>query len=114
TYGNAKGDMLIQFASDVIAQTFEGYGFVARTGGDEFVAVLRITDEKKLSALMEQFEQNIAQKNLAVRDLVLSIAYGYASGSQQDNDIDKVHQTADDRMYEKKKQMKAAAQMAVR
>ncbi|MDE6365693.1 MAG: GGDEF domain-containing protein [Lachnospiraceae bacterium] len=114
TYGHAKGDMLIQCAADVIAQTFESYGIVARTGGDEFVAVLRITDEKKLSALMEQFEQNIAQKNLAVRDLVLSIAYGYASGSQQDNDIDKVHQTADDRMYEKKKQMKAAAQMAVR
>lgn len=37
----------------------------------------------------------------------MSIAYGYASGSRQDNDIDKVHQTADDRMYEKKKQMKS-------
>lgn len=86
----------------MIAQTFGQYGVVARTGGDEFVAVLGLTDDRKLSALMEQFEQNIAQKNLAAEDLNLSIAYGYASGSRQDNDIDKVHQTADDRMYEKK------------
>ncbi len=114
TYGHAKGDVLIRCAAEVIAQTFGQYGVVARTGGDEFVAVLGLTDDRKLSALMEQFEQNIAQKNFAVEDLNLSIAYGYASGSQQDNEIDKVHQTADDRMYEKKKQMKAAVQMAVR
>ena len=102
--------MLIRSAASVIAQTFEQDGMVARTGGDEFVAVLRTTDEKRLSALMEQFEQNIAQKNLAENGLNLSIAYGYASASQQDNDIDKIYQTADDCMYEKKKQMKAAAQ----
>ena len=55
----------------------------------------------------------LCKLDLAAEDLNLSIAYGYASGSRQDNDIDKVHQTADDRMYEKKKQMKAAVQMAV-
>ena len=109
TYGHAKGDVLIRSAADVIAQTFKQDGMVARTGGDEFVAVLGITDEKKLSVLMKQFEQNIEQKNLAGNDLNLSIAYGYASASQQDSDIDKVYQTADDRMYEKKRQMKAAA-----
>lgn len=109
TYGHAKGDVLIRSAADVIAQTFKQDGMVARTGGDEFVAVLGTTDEKKLSVLMKQFEQNIAQKNLAGNDLNLSIAYGYASASQQDSDIDKVYQTADDRMYEKKRQMKAAA-----
>ncbi len=110
TCGHAKGDVLIRSAASVIAQTFEQDGMVARTGGDEFVAVLRTTDEKRLSALMEQFEQNIAQKNLAENGLNLSIAYGYASASRQDNDIDKIYQTADDCMYEKKKQMKAAAQ----
>lgn len=106
TYGHAKGDVLIRSAAEVIAQTFESYGVVARMGGDEFVAVIRTADETKLTALMEQFSQNIAHKNHVIKDLNMSIAYGYASGSHSDSDIEKVYQTADDRMYENKKQMK--------
>ena len=79
---------------------------MARMGGDEFVSVIGIADEDQLTSLMGQFQKNIAQKNRAIKDLNMSIAYGYASGSQSDNDIDKVYQIADDRMYEKKKQMK--------
>ncbi len=106
TYGHAKGDVLIRCAAEVIAETFGDYGVVARMGGDEFVAVIGTADEDRLSVLMEQFQQNIARKNRSVKDLNMSIAYGYASGSQSDSDIDKVYQIADDRMYEKKRQMK--------
>lgn len=106
TYGHAKGDVLIRSAAEVIAETFESLGVVARVGGDEFTAVIGTAEEEKLASLMEQFQQNIDQKNRAVKDLNMSIAYGYASGSQSDSDIEKVYQIADDRMYEKKKQMK--------
>lgn len=106
TYGHAKGDVLIRSAAEVIAETFESLGVVARVGGDEFTAVIGTAEEEKLASLMEQFQQNIDRKNRAVKDLKMSIAYGYASGSQSDSDIEKVYQIADDRMYEKKKQMK--------
>lgn len=106
TYGHAKGDVLIRSAAEVIAETFESYGVVARMGGDEFVAVIGTADEEKLDAMMEEFMKNIARKNRAVKDLNMSIAYGYASGCQSDSDIEKVYQIADDHMYEKKKQMK--------
>lgn len=106
TYGHARGDVLIRSAAEVIAETFEGYGIVARMGGDEFVAVIGTADEEKLVSLMKEFVQNIDRKNRVIKDLNMSIAYGYASGSQSDSDIEKVYQTADDRMYEKKKQMK--------
>lgn len=106
TYGHAKGDVLIRSAAEVIAETFEDYGVVARMGGDEFVAVIGTADEEKLASLMKEFVQNIDRKNRMIKDLNMSIAYGYASGSQSDSDIEKVYQTADDRMYEKKKQMK--------
>lgn len=109
TYGHAKGDVLIKCAADVIAETFADYGVVARIGGDEFLAVIRTADENKAASLMEQFLQNIARKNRAVRDLNMSIAYGYASGGHDGSDIEKVYQIADDRMYEKKKQMKNAS-----
>lgn len=106
TCGHAKGDLLIKSAAEVIAETFESHGFVSRTGGDEFVSVIRISDENEVLALMKQFQDNIDKKNLAVKDLDMSIAWGYASGSQSDNDIDKVYQLADDRMYMKKREMK--------
>lgn len=107
TYGHAKGDVLIRSAAEVIAETFESLGVVARVGGDEFVSVIGTADEAKLASLMAQFEQNIDRKNRAVKDLNMSIAYGYASGIQSDSDIEKVYQIADDRMYEQKKQMKS-------
>ncbi|MDE5825074.1 MAG: diguanylate cyclase, partial [Lachnospiraceae bacterium] len=106
TYGHAKGDVLIRSAAEVIAETFGDYGVVARMGGDEFVSVIGTADQDKLTFLMEQFTRNIDKKNHMIKDLNMSIAYGYASGSQSDSDIEKVYQIADDRMYEKKKQMK--------
>lgn len=106
TYGHAKGDILIKSAADVIAQTFEKRGMVARMGGDEFIAVLETADAKQVSGLMEQFQVNIDKKNKAIADLNMTIASGYASGSESEKDIEKVYQVADDRMYENKKRMK--------
>ncbi len=112
TYGHAKGDILIKSAADVIAKTFEEHGIVARMGGDEFVAVLRTSDQAEITAMMEQFSENLARKNQDAADLNMSIAYGYACGSQTDRDIEKIYQIADDRMYEKKKQMKSRMKSA--
>ena len=75
--------------------------------GDEFVAVVTIADESQIMLLIERFLENVARKNRVTKDLNMSIAYGYASGSQNTGSIEKVYQIADDRMYEKKKQMKS-------
>lgn len=108
TFGHAKGDILLKSAAEVLAETFGKYGFVARMGGDEFVAVIRTAEEGEIEALIGRFLENVSRKNRAVKDLDMSIAYGYASGSQSDSSIEKVYQAADDRMYEKKKQMKGS------
>lgn len=106
TYGHAKGDILIKSAADVIAESFEKRGMVARMGGDEFIAVLETADEKEVSRLMEKFQVNVDKKNKEIPDLNMTIACGRASGSESENDIEKIYQIADDRMYENKKQMK--------
>lgn len=106
TYGHAKGDILIRSAADVIAQSFQEYGIVARMGGDEFIAVLETVVPEKVRELAERFEENIRKKNREIEDLHMSIAYGYASCAAGESHIEKVYQMADDRMYEKKKQMK--------
>lgn len=106
TYGHAQGDVLIRSAADVISETFEPHGIVARMGGDEFIAIIESTDEEMLSGLIEQFLSNIRQKNKEIQNLNMSIAYGFASCNAKEHDIEKIYQTADNRMYETKKKMK--------
>lgn len=108
TFGHAKGDVLIKSAAEVIAETFEQYGIVARMGGDEFIAIIETYDGDKVKELMEKFQENVLKKNRTIDDLEISIARGYASGTVQKNDIEKIYQEADNLMYENKKQMKAA------
>lgn len=106
TYGHAKGDILIRSAAEVLAQTFAEHGIVARVGGDEFISVLRFSDQGKIASLLEQFRENIRKKNSQVRELDMSIACGCACAREGGDDIEKVYQVADNRMYENKKQMK--------
>ncbi len=106
TCGHAKGDILIKSAADVISETFEEHGIVARMGGDEFISIIETAEPKEIDRLMTLFHSNIDRKNQEVSDLNMSIAYGYASCSPKEYDIEKIYQLADDRMYETKKQMK--------
>lgn len=106
TCGHTAGDILIKSAADVIAETFEEHGLVARMGGDEFIAIIETSQAEEINRLMEQFQTNIDRKNTETADLNMSIAYGYASCSPKEYNIEKIYQIADNRMYEKKKQMK--------
>lgn len=114
TYGHVKGDMLIQSAAEVIRETFGSYGIVARMGGDEFAAVLETSDESQVTILTCNLHKNINKKNAEVENLDMSMAYGYACGSQDEQDIEKLYQLADNRMYEHKEKMKKAGLAAVR
>ncbi len=108
TYGHARGDLLIKSAAEVIAGTFGKSGVVARMGGDEFIAIMKTSVKEQMRALMEQFQTNLARKNQVLKDLNISIACGCAYGNEGEDDIEKVYQHADDRMYENKQQMKRA------
>lgn len=114
TYGHAKGDVLIQSAAEVIRETFGNYGIVARMGGDEFAAVLETSDENQVMILVSNLHKNINKKNAEIENLDMSMAYGYACGSQDEHDIEKLYQMADNRMYEHKEKMKKAGLAAAR
>lgn len=114
TYGHARGDALIKSAAAVIAETFGDYGIVARMGGDEFAAVLKTSDEAEVARLAGSLLENIARKNQETPGLDMSMAYGYACGSREENNIEKLYQAADNRMYKHKEQMKKSGLAAAR
>lgn len=109
TYGHAQGDILIRSAADVIINAFESHGIVARMGGDEFIAIAETNNPEEISAMIREFRDNIAQKNEEIPDLHLSIAFGYASCSPKEYNIEKIYQIADDLMYENKQKMKKSS-----
>lgn len=106
TYGHAQGDILIRSAAEVIVNAFEPHGLVARMGGDEFIAIVETDNSAEISSMIGEFRKSISQKNEEIPDLHLSIAYGYASCSPKEYNIEKIYQIADDRMYENKQNMK--------
>lgn len=108
TYGHAKGDLLIKSAAEVIDKAFGPYGIVARMGGDEFIAIAETGDSEKISAITSEFQACILEKNQAIPDLNLSIAFGYASCNPKEYNIEKIYQIADNRMYENKLAIKRA------
>ncbi len=114
TYGHAKGDLLIQSAAEVIQETFGNYGIVARMSGDEFAAVLETSDESQVMIMVSNLHKNINRKNAETENLDMSMAYGYACGSQDEQEIEKLYQLADNRMYEHKEKMKKAGLAAAR
>ncbi len=107
TKGHTQGDLLIKSAANVISDTFSPYGVVGRMGGDEFVAIVPINDRSQLDKLCNTFAQNITKANEADTSLNLSISYGFASNDElTENNIEKVYNLADNRMYTYKKAYK--------
>lgn len=109
TYGHAQGDILIKSAASVIVDAFEPHGIVARMGGDEFIAIVETDNSEEISAMIGEFQDNIQKKNEEIPDLHLSIAFGYASCSPKEYNIEKIYHIADGRMYENKQAMKNRA-----
>ena len=80
-------------------------------GGDEFIAILKTCDAQKIEPLLSSLTDLIAQTNQKEKNLNLSISYGYATSKDLPGEnVEKVYQLADNRMYAYKKQYKKMIQ----
>lgn len=101
TLGHKAGDELIIGAGKCIKASFMSVGKVYRTGGDEFMAILRC-EKDKLPDILAGFDRNMeAWKGILVKSL--SISYGYSIATDEgDVSIAELVALADKRMYEAK------------
>lgn len=107
-FGHAEGDKFIKAAASIIQNCFGKYGHCYRIGGDEFFVILDGENPKK------DFESGLAgftgeqekYNETSESPVPLFIAYGMAEYDCSDGRLEKAEQTADSRMYEKKKEMK--------
>lgn len=103
TKGHACGDEYIRKACSIICDTF-AHSPVFRTGGDEFVIILRGRDYDNRHELAEKIH-NSNRQNLKTGEAVIAI--GLADfDPDSDRSVDAVFTRADSAMYRNKKELK--------
>ena len=92
------GDELIKGAADCIKACFGKYGKIYRIGGDEFAAMLLITENQYKEAMTELDKTTANWQGEYVKEL--SISCGHASAREfPSEDISGLIKTSDERMY---------------
>lgn len=102
TMGHTAGDELLAGAASCLSKCINTYGTVYRMGGDEFVALMQVT-ENKLAEVQKQIDELTSAWH---GDLVesLSLSCGYVSVRENKTmTIQQMSILADQRMYESKK-----------
>lgn len=101
TLGHAAGDELIIGATTCIREAFGGYGKLYRMGGDEFVCLLAV-DEDKLCEIEETFRSAIASWHGKHVDS-LTISYGIVlKKNHLEATVEEIAILADKAMYASK------------
>lgn len=103
-FGHQYGDMMLQVVSEVLEAACSKPGFVARTGGDEFIYLLPRTSQEDTDALIKKIREMLSnRKNLS---FPLSVAFGAATKQFADENLSELIDLADSRMYEDKRLVK--------
>lgn len=102
TLGHGAGDELICGAADCIAQTFDPYGKIFRTGGDEFVAIVD-SDLEDMERLLQKLRETLANwSGKKVKYLALSCGYAIVENDFETQVVEALKE-ADRLMYEDKR-----------
>ena len=107
TFGHEYGDLMIITASDILKEAI-GVENLYRIGGDEFVAILKISDTQKLEKILGFIEARIGAANDTIKgfkaEAPLAISKGFSCfAAGEDSDVQAVFRRADDAMYADKK-----------
>ncbi len=103
TFGHAAGDELICAMAGVLKDIFKDRASVFRTGGDEFIVIMRNETEENFSRIIESVAME-AENTVLSYDIKIDYSIGAASLSEGlYSSIDDMLKEADNRMYEDKK-----------
>ncbi len=104
TLGHIAGDTIIQKAGEILKVSFPIDAELFRTGGDEYLAVVKgVLTEPQISGIQQRITQLIEQYNEAKPPIPLSMSVGFASSSASLDTFGKVAKQADYAMYQEKR-----------
>ncbi len=105
TRGHAEGDEIIRLCVQAIQSTLRRGDFLARMGGDEFVAALPETGEVETLKISERIKRAINSLNQEPRviEAKLSVSIGHATACDDNISIEELLNKADASMYAQKR-----------
>ncbi|MCG9555462.1 sensor domain-containing diguanylate cyclase [Vibrio sp. Isolate31] len=108
TYGHAAGDQVLIECANRIRSELRVSDIVARIGGDEFLVLLpRIIDAQHVSSIVTKLRKSICSTPVVYEShsIYLRISVGWVINNNNYNDVDALLKAADEKMYEKKRQV---------
>ncbi len=108
--GHSMGDKLIKAFAGILYKFSNKKVFVGRYGGDEFLWIVRDYSEEMIQRLLGDIKKEVDEFNRAESKFEIQ----YASGHECIGDsLLEMLESADKKMYENKRRMKAAAGISV-
>ena len=98
--GHDVGDKILVEVARAVSGVLRGGDLLARTGGDEFVAVVSGADDADARRVIERIEEAVSRIN--AQGVRASVSIGYACCGKN-GDADRTRQRADEAMYEAKR-----------
>jgi diguanylate cyclase (GGDEF)-like protein/putative nucleotidyltransferase with HDIG domain len=105
TYGHKIGDKMLREVAHIIESQLREYDFLARYGGDEFVALVQEVVGAQVEELCARIETAVSKFSLAVsksRSAHVGISIGTATFGIDGETLDQLVIAADDAMYRMK------------
>jgi diguanylate cyclase (GGDEF)-like protein/PAS domain S-box-containing protein len=103
-FGHENGDKVLKMVANSIRHSLRSGDEVGRLGGEEFLAIIRDADEKKLKTVAEKLRIMILNSLIAVEEQLLQISVSIgATMLKMDDTSECAIQRADEMMYNSKK-----------
>ena len=105
TYGHKAGDKMLREVAHIIEGQLREYDFLARYGGDEFVALVQEVVGAQVEELCHRIENAVSRFSLSVgknRTARVGISIGTATFGIDGETLDQLVVAADDAMYRMK------------
>ncbi|WP_049773519.1 HD-GYP domain-containing protein [Salisediminibacterium selenitireducens] len=100
TYGHVTGDALISEVGHRLKSVIREDDVLARHGGDEFAIIMPGVGEEAVKETIMKLDAYC--EDVIMKDIKLSVAFGYATNHSPAQSIQAVFQLAEDRMYTNK------------
>jgi len=104
-HGHQTGDFVLQEAVARASIVLRSYDIIARYGGEEFVIFVSEINQESVVALAERIRLSIAETEIVVQDLRLSVSASLGIGPATPvNDLETAIAVADSAMYQAKRE----------
>ncbi len=107
-FGHAVGDKLIVTIAQVINESLRKTDFLARYGGDEFIAILTETTAEKAAEVAERIRASVENTSFSAdgKRVASTISIGVSCYSKETDEEEVIMAEADRKLYESKRKGK--------